>query len=258
MRVIPTMFLSPRKLQITEEVDPKMDENSTNLEGRRKNLENLQSSAGHLGIDIFSSTIVDEKIRGGFHKSIKEVSLQLDYAVVIGICLSASILETVKVAPTWTYYYHYRIVNFALDQAALFISGECGRMGYSALPIPASQIMDWNRLSGHLSHRELGASAGLGWWGRNNLLVNPEHGAHIRLATVLTNMPLPDMGEDREMPGCGDCYKCIDVCPVGAIHEEPEDFNLDKCTAQLRRFSKSEKLNTMICGLCVKVCDGTF
>jgi len=36
----------------------------------------------------------------------------------------------------------------------------------------------------------------------------------------------------------------------------PEDFELDRCAAQLRRFSKSEKLNTMICGLCVRVCGG--
>jgi len=250
------MFSLPKKLQTIEEVDCYMDKTLTNLGEDKRNLERLKFSADHLGIDIFSSTKIGPEVRKGFHKSIREASASMDYAIVIGIRLSAAVLSTVKAAPTWTYYYHYRTVNFALDQAALFISGECQRMGYKSLPVPASQIMDWDRLSGHLSHRELGASAGLGWWGRNNLLVNPEFGAHIRLAAILTDMSLPSLGKDREMPGCGECRKCIDVCPVGAIHASPEDFNLDKCTAQLRRFEKSEKLNTMICGLCVNICNG--
>ena len=46
------------------------------------------------------------------------------------------------------------------------------------------------------------------------------------------------------------------MCPVGAIGDDPGDFNLDRCAAQLRRFAKSEKINTMICGLCIKVCGG--
>ncbi len=250
------MFLLPRKPQTIEEVDSYMDETLNNSGEDKKNLKSLKSSTENLGIDLFSSTIIDSEMRRKFHKSIREVSVSLDYAVVIGIRLSAPILATVKKAPTWTYFYHYRMVNFALDQAILFISGECRRMGYRSLPIPASQIMDWNRLLGHLSHRELGSSAGLGWWGRNNLLVNPEYGAHIRLASILTDMPLPNLGKGKKMDGCGECRKCIDVCPVGAIHENPEDFNLDKCVAQLRRFSKSKKLNTMICGLCVNICSG--
>jgi Fe-S-cluster-containing dehydrogenase component len=49
---------------------------------------------------------------------------------------------------------------------------------------------------------------------------------------------------------------CLSVCPVGAIKEDPEKFDLDKCAAQLRRFSKEEKLNTLICGICVRACAG--
>ncbi len=221
-----------------------------------ENLEKLKKAVGHLGVDLLSSARIRPEQRESFHRSIRTISGNLGFAIVLGIRLSEQVLRTVIRAPTWTYYHHYRAVNFALDQAALFITGECQRMGYRALPVPASQILDWERLEGHLCHKELGALAGLGWRGRNNLLVNPDYGAQVRYATVLTDLPLPD-GDPSDVCGnCGSCIRCIEVCPVGAIHEDAADFELDRCAAQLRRFSRSEKLNSMICGLCVRVCSG--
>jgi epoxyqueuosine reductase QueG len=130
-------------------------------------------------------------------------------------------------------------------------------MGYRALPVPASQMMDWDRLLGHLSHRELGALAGIGWRGRNNLLVHPEFGSRVRYTSILTDAPLPDRGIDLDAAaGCGDCRACVGACPAGAIKMDPLAFDLDRCAAQVRRFSKSEKLNALICGICVKACGG--
>ena len=130
-------------------------------------------------------------------------------------------------------------------------------MGYRAFPVPASQLMDWDRLLGHLSHRELGALAGIGWRGRNNLLVHPEFGSQVRYTSVLTDAPLPDRGLALDAAaGCGDCRACVGVCPAGAIKMDPLTFDLDRCTAQVRRFSRSEKLNTLICGICVRACGG--
>ena len=226
------------------------------LEEARRNTEELRSSCSHLGIDLFSIAPVTPEDRKDFHQSIRDISESMDYAVVIGIRLSDPVLETIENAPTWTYYYHYRQVNYALDNASLFISSRCHKMGYRALPVPASQIMDWTRLSAHLSHRHMAEKAGLGWRGRNNLLVNPDYGACVRYATVLTDMPLSFSEKAGEFAGCGDCRACVDVCPAGAIKYDLEEFSVDRCAAQLRRFSKSEKLNTMICGICVKVCKG--
>lgn len=220
-----------------------------------ENLETIRRVSAPLGIDLLSSARIGEEAREGFDRSLLDLAPGLDYAIVIGIRLSPTVLETVKTAPTWTYYYHYRTVNFALDQAALVISGECQRMGYRAFPVPASQILDWDRLAGHLSHREMAAIAGLGWRGRNNLLVNGEFGSQCRYTTVLTEMPLPDP-EPLEHAGCGECVRCVSACPAGAIHEAPEDFDLDRCAAQIRRFSKTEKLNVLICGLCIRACPG--
>jgi epoxyqueuosine reductase len=223
----------------------------------QERLDSLRREAARFGVDVVSSARVSPEQKSRFHQSIREMAASLDYVIVLGYRLSDQVLATIAGAPNWTYYHHYRTVNFALDQAALFCAGECRRMGYLAFPVPASQVMDWDRLLGHLSHRELGSLAGIGWRGRNNLLVHPEYGSQVRYASVLTNALLPERGLDLDAKrGCGDCRACVGVCPAGAIKADPEQFDLDRCTAQVRRFSQSEKLNTLICGICVKACAG--
>jgi epoxyqueuosine reductase len=222
-----------------------------------EHLQDMRLTARRAGIDIVSSARIESPDREHFHESICGVASSLGYAIVLGFRLSEPVLATIEGAPNWTYYHHYRTVNFALDQAALALAAECQRRGARAFPIPASQIMDWSRLRAHLSHRELGARAGLGWRGKNNLLIHPRFGSQVRYATVLTDLPLPERGESLDAAaGCGECRACVGVCPAGAIGEKPTDFNLDRCAAQIRRFSQSEKLNALICGVCVRACGG--
>jgi epoxyqueuosine reductase len=219
------------------------------------NLEYLRRCAAKAGIDILSSAAVGQREREHFHESILEIASSLGFALVLGVPLSDQVLATIAGRPNWTYFHHYRTVNVALDQAALSLAAECRRMGGRAFPVPASQIMDWEKLRAHVSHRELGALAGLGWRGRNNLLVNPRFGAQVRYTTVLTDLPLPARGAALdEAAGCGACRACHDACPARSIGEELADFNLDRCAAQIRRFARSEKLNTLICGVCIRAC----
>ncbi len=221
------------------------------------NLRRLRRAAESAGIEILSSAAVGPPERERFHESIRDIASSLPFALVLGVPLSDQVLATISGRPNWTYYYHYRTVNMVLDQAALALAAECRRMGGRAFPVPASQIMDWEKLRAHVSHRELGALAGLGWRGRNNLLVNPRFGSQVRYTTVLTDVELPARGESlQEGAGCGACRACLGVCPARAIAEEPADFNLDRCAAQIRRFSKSEKLNALICGVCIRACGG--
>jgi len=174
------------------------------------------------------------------------------YAVSIGWRLSDYIIDSLVDGPTRLYAYHYRVVNNALDAVALRVANQVQRMGYEACPIPSSQIIDWKQNLGHASHRWAAYHAGLGWYGRSNLIISPLHGARVRYVTVFTDMPLPEGGPVAM--DCGDCRACIDVCPVGAISEKREDFNLAKCQEQLRFYRNTWNIGHYICGLCIKAC----
>ncbi len=133
-----------------------------------------------------------------------EVSLSgLTTGICFGYRLSDVVLEGITDHPTRTYQYHYRQVNTLLDQIGLRLTTYIQNLGHRAFPVPSSQIINWDRLTGHVSHRAVGRLAGLGWIGRNNLLVNPDHGARIRYATVMTDLALP--ADEPLEDGCGGC-----------------------------------------------------
>jgi len=175
-----------------------------------------------------------------------------------GICLAApvsgEVLDDIQGRPTPLYYHHYRQLNFFLDRMALKLSLFLQRQSWRALPIPASQTIDWQKQRGHLSHKKIAEKAGLGWIGRNNLLINPKFGARIRLVTILTNMPLP--ADESIQTDCGKCRECISSCPAQAIKESLEEFDHLGCFEQLRLFQKKGYAAQYICGICVKACPG--
>ncbi len=182
-----------------------------------------------------------------------EVLKGLDRAISVGLALSGAILEEILDRPTKLYFYHYRQANIFLDQLALKITTFLQKRNFRALPVPSSQIVDWEKQLGHLSHKRIGELAGLGWIGRNNLLVNKDLGSRFRLVTILTDMPLP-IFSTKEDGSCGDCRDCIAVCPAGAIKEKKEDFDHIRCFEKLKEFRSQGLVDQFICGVCVKAC----
>ncbi len=174
------------------------------------------------------------------------------YAVCIGCRLSDSIIDSLVDGPSRLYAYHYRVVNRELDDMALRVTNAIQRMGYEACPVPSSQVIDWTRNLGHASHRWAAYHAGLGWYGLNNLIISPQHGARVRYVTVFTDAPLP--AAEPLNRDCGDCRACIGACPVSAISERREDFDLAKCQEQLRFYRNTWNIGHHICGLCIKAC----
>ena len=184
----------------------------------------------------------------------QELLKSFDKAVCLGVGLSRGILEEISCAPTKLYFHHYRTVNAFLDQAALKACNYIQKQGYLGLPIPASQILDWQNQQAHLSHKKLGVLAGLGWIGRNNLLVNERFGSQFRIVSVLTNMPLkPDKPIKKD---CKACRLCVTTCPAGAIKDSPTDFDHMKCFEKLKEFQRLRLADQYICGVCVKACKG--
>ena len=219
---------------------------------QKQNYENLKRLAFKHQLSLFGVADINE-IRDEFFLS-QEVIKKFDWAISLGKRLLDSIIDDIKDRPTHLYFHHYRQLNFYLDRAAFLLSSYIQNKGFLALPIPASQTIDWEKQRGHLSHKKIGYLAGLGWIGRNNLLVHPKLGARFRLVTILTNMPLETdspLSED-----CGNCRKCLAVCPVQAIKEERENFDHWACFEKLKEFRKSGVVGQYICGICIKACSG--
>lgn len=219
---------------------------------KKKNYDILKKFAFEQGVDLFGVADI-KNIRKEF-KITQPLAEKFDKAVCLGARLSVSILSEIQNAPTRLYFHHYRTVNAYLDQTALKVSNFIQRKGFKSLPIPASIILDWENQTAHLSHKKLGVLAGLGWIGRNNLLVNEKIGSQFRLATILTDMPLKT--DKPVKKGCGACRLCVNMCPAQAIKENPSDFDHIKCFEKLREFQKQKLVDQYICGVCVNICKG--
>jgi epoxyqueuosine reductase QueG len=190
-----------------------------------------------------------------------ELVRELHFAISIAVPVSSTVLATIKDHPNQLYFHHYRQLNNLLDRTALKITCAIEAKGFRALPIAASQIVDWKNQRAHLSHKRIAVAAGLGWIGRNNLLVTPQHGSRVRLATILTDMPLQsaECGMRNAECGsaqtdCGSCRACVAVCPAKAIKESAKDFDHQACYAQLKEFQRQGHVGQYICGICVRTC----
>jgi epoxyqueuosine reductase QueG len=213
----------------------------------------LKAFALEQGMCLFGVADV-ASIQDSFHIEPQESIAELTRGISMAVRLSDAVLESIVDRPTLLYKHHYREANELLDAVAFRVASTIQEMGHRALAIAASQTVDWRHQMGHLSHKKVAVLAGLGWLGRHNLVVNPLHGARIRLVTVLTDLPL-EIDQTVE-ENCGDCRDCIPVCPAGAIGKRPEDFDHQACFEKLRYFAKKENIGYHICGVCQRACGG--
>lgn len=174
-------------------------------------------------------------------------------AIVAAVALSRGVVDTCINAPTRIYAYHYRVVNAVLDNIACRVAAFLEGRGWRTLAVPASQIVDWEEIRGVVSHQRLGARAGLGYIGRNNLLVTSAYGAAVRLVSVFIEAPLE--ADEPATGSCGECRACVEACPAAAIGEDAHNWSRERCLALLKEFKK-KITNQFICGVCVRVCAG--
>ena len=73
--------------------------------------------------------------------------------------------------------------------------------------------------------------AGLGWLGKNTLLLNERSGSWFFLGEIYTNLPLP-VTPTPQQPGCGNCRACMTVCPTDAI-VAPGKLDARRCISYL-------------------------
>jgi epoxyqueuosine reductase len=86
--------------------------------------------------------------------------------------------------------------------------------------------------SSPVMEKSIAWQSGLGYIGKNTLLVIPGYGSYLYLVEILTSAalqyPMIEPAEDR----CGSCTSCVEACPTGAI-EEPYHLDASKCLAYL-------------------------
>jgi len=91
--------------------------------------------------------------------------------------------------------------------------------------------------SAPLAERTLAARAGLGFIGKNRMLINPELGPQIFLAEIVTSLKLqPD---EPIKTSCSNCNKCLNACPTGALMPDGH-FDANKCISYLTIEHKDE------------------
>jgi len=182
-------------------------------------------------------------------------------AVSVAKRLDNEIMNLLTNGPTVEYAGHYREVNGVLDGITAGIVAWIERQGHQAKAVPASFITDETNLLGNISHKAVARMAGIGWQGKSLLIVNPQYGPRIRLATVLTDMPLlPDQPLKNQ---CGACAECSKACPAQAIKnvsttdrhkDRNEALHFSLCAEQTLRNKAMPGIGARICGICVKVC----
>ncbi len=175
------------------------------------------------------------------------------------------------------------VMAFLMDESKISQSPELEAsvttsFGYSRMGITAVSLAEYIRALGYRAipcmndtalSIPLAVDAGLGQLGRHGLLITPEYGSNVRLAKVLTDMPITvDQPVDFGVTEfCENCYLCADDCPSAAISSKEQTLDCKQVTGNSgvkKWYIEGEKcltfwqLNGASCANCIAVCPFTY
>lgn len=189
----------------------------------------------------------------------------MDHGIAMGIAIRPEIIKGIKEGPTEEYYEEYKRINKALDHIVTLCVKHIQALGYDAIGQTSTYVSSDSNMVTLLPHKTVATRAGLGWIGKNALLVTPEYGSAIRISSVLTDMPLTiDIPIDESK--CGNCTECADACPASAIKGTVWNVNSTReelmdpfeCRRKARELAKSRMgIEKSLCGKCIEVCPFT-
>ncbi|MEP0074113.1 MAG: tRNA epoxyqueuosine(34) reductase QueG [Marinomonas sp.] len=115
---------------------------------------------------------------------------------------------------------YHKLIRKRLTQLAKKIEQRVGDHGYRAF-VDSAPILE----------RQIAEQAGMGWIGKNTLLLTPKAGSWFLLGEVFTNLPLP-IDPPTDTRHCGSCTACLTQCPTDAF-VEPWVLDAGKCISYL-------------------------
>lgn len=203
------------------------------------------------GVDIFGFGDVSE----GLHQDFWPMC----HAIALGCALNRSDADRTVVFPDEL---AWKRLRDAAKAAAKFLRSS----GYRFFSLPPAGVKEQtfrSALYDSFSHKVAATCSGLGWVGKNGLLVSPRFGTAVLWATVLTNAPLPT-GRPLREGHCGACTVCADACPAGAVRGREwqrglpteELLDLEACRAHLA--STGEKCGEPRGCRCLTACPRNF
>lgn len=188
-------------------------------------------------------------------------------AISLAMPLPGEAFLDVENGPTAAYYRAYRDLNTRLNGLSALVESILVASGFPTQAFPATVPQSalqalGNSLSASIPHKTVATRAGLGWISKNALLVTPQYGPRVRLASVLTRAPVPT-ALPMVAARCGRCERCVRACPAHALQGEtwrvglPREALVDIWACQ----KKAEALlwqragqHDTVCGICVAVC----
>lgn len=115
---------------------------------------------------------------------------------------------------------YHKVIRNKLKKLGQKIEQEVGQFGFRPF-VDSAPVLE----------RQLAEKAGLGWRGKNSLLINKQAGSWFFLGELFVDLPLP-IDEPNKEEGCGKCTACLTLCPTGAI-VEPYIVDARKCISYL-------------------------
>lgn len=116
---------------------------------------------------------------------------------------------------------YHKLMRKRLQQLAQRIEEEAGPFGYRAF-VDSAPVLE----------RALAEKSGLGWIGKNTMLINKKAGSWFFLGELFTDIPFPLDESEKSENHCGSCQACLDICPTKAF-VAPHSLDARRCISYL-------------------------